>query len=67
MHVARTLDCSGLSNAPTVLRIKQALAGATDRDEPIGVLLGENCDCDRIAGSLGSAADQVHLITPTRQ
>ena len=30
MHVSNTINCSGLSTAPTVLRIKQALIGVPD-------------------------------------
>ncbi|MCJ2187653.1 hypothetical protein [Novosphingobium beihaiensis] len=67
MHVTRNLDCSGLSNASAVLRIKQALVGSKDGEPRIGVLVGENCDVERITGSLGSAAGRVRLMSATRQ
>jgi hypothetical protein len=61
--VARAIDCSGLSAAPTVLRIKQALTGLSDEHLPLGVLLDSACDRDRIAQSLGAMAGDVHLAT----
>jgi hypothetical protein len=63
MHVSQTLDCNGLSNAPTVLRIKQALVDQPDDKLPIGVLVGPDCDIDRISSSLGDLADDIHLMT----
>lgn len=66
MHVAQTLDCSGLSNVPAILRIKQALVGWKD-DARMGVLLGEACDADRITGSLGAASSRIELVTATKQ
>ena len=66
MHVAQTLDCSGLSNVPDILRIKQALVGWND-DVRMGVLLGEGCDVERITGSLGVASSRVQLVTATKQ
>ncbi|MEJ2409534.1 MAG: hypothetical protein P8Y58_01305 [Novosphingobium sp.] len=67
MYVSHTLDCSGLSNAPAVLRIKQALVGRKTGAPRIGVLVSEDCDMERIAGSLGSAVNQVRLLPATRQ
>lgn len=66
MHVMPTLDCSGLSIAPAVLRIKQALVGRKDSEPRIGVLIGESCDLERIAGSLGPASDHVRLVSVAR-
>lgn len=63
MNLANTLDCSGLSIAPTVLRIKQALIGLTDADLPLGVSVGSDSDCKRIEASLGNAREDVQLLT----
>lgn len=63
MQILRTLDCSGLSTASAVLRIKQALVGRTeDNNSPIGVLIGSQCDHERIAGSLGPSAGRIRLM-----
>ncbi|GGD65693.1 hypothetical protein [Croceicoccus mobilis] len=59
----QTLDCNGLSEIPTVLRIKQALVGWTEAGGEIGVLVGSHCDHDRITGSLGAMADRVRLVS----
>ncbi len=61
MQVSQTLDCNGLSEAPTVLRIKQALVGS-DAGAKVGVMVGPNCDCDRVAGSLGVLASRILLV-----
>jgi hypothetical protein len=61
MSVSTIIDCNGLSDAPTVLRIKQALIGLENKNLPLGVLLDDGCDCDRIEQSLGSLASDVRL------
>lgn len=61
MQVSQTLDCNGLSEAPTVLRIKQALVGC-DAGDLFGVMVGPDCDRDRVTGSLGALASRIHLV-----
>lgn len=63
MHVSNTLDCNGLPAAPTILRIKQALIGRSGGDLPLNVLVGSDCDCEDLASSLGSLAEDVHLAS----
>ncbi|WP_430473581.1 hypothetical protein ACQ0MK_16800 [Thalassospira lucentensis] len=67
MQVSDTIDCNGLSPAPTVLRIMQALVGRTDTDLPLNVLVGAECNCKHLAVSLGELADDVHLASDVRQ
>lgn len=67
MHVSNTINCSGLSTAPTVLRIKQALIGVPDEKLPLGVLVDSECDCARLVSSLGSTAGDVYLASDVRQ
>lgn len=62
MHVSNTIDCNGLSPAPTVLRIKQALIWLPDDDLPLNVLVDSECDCEHLADSLGKLADDVSFF-----
>lgn len=67
MHVSDTIDCNGLSPAPTLLRIMQALVGREDTDLPLNVLVGSQCNCEHLAVSLGQLANEVHLASDARQ
>ena len=67
MHLSNPIDCNGLSPAPTVLRIKQALVGLPDDELPLNVLIGSECDCEHLASSLGALAGDVHLASDIRQ
>ncbi|GKX33602.1 MAG: hypothetical protein MnENMB40S_12200 [Rhizobiaceae bacterium MnEN-MB40S] len=67
MHVSNTINCSGLSTAPTVLRIKQALIGLPDSKLPLSVLVDTACDCARLVSSLGAMAGDVYLASDVRQ
>lgn len=63
--IANAIDCNGLSAAPTVLRIKQALVGHDGGALPIDILVGADCDCDRLTASLGKLAKDVRLVAPS--
>jgi hypothetical protein len=63
MQVSNTVDCNGLSPAPTILRIKQALVGLQDGELPLNVLVDSDCDCENLADSLGSLASDVQWAT----
>ena len=67
MHVSNTINCNGLSTAPTVLRIKQALTGLSDDNLPLGVLVDSECDCTRVVSSLGPLAGDVCLASDLGQ
>jgi|TARA_R110000782_G_scaffold104690_3_gene192471 hypothetical protein len=67
MQDSNTIDCNGLSPAPTVLRIMQALIGRKDSNVPLNVLVGSDCDCARLSVSLGDLADDVQLASNLRQ
>ncbi|MCC9621359.1 hypothetical protein LPB41_06590 [Thalassospira sp. MA62] len=67
MQVSDTIDCNGLSAAPTLLRIKQALTGREDTDLPLNVLVGEDCDCEGLAGCLGHHAGDVLIASDADQ
>ncbi|WP_156111715.1 hypothetical protein [Thalassospira australica] len=67
MQVSNTIDCNGLSPAPTLLRIMQALVGRDDCGAPLNVLVGSDCNCDRLAASLGPLAGDVQLSHNIRQ
>jgi len=57
------LDCRGLSNALTVLRIKQAMIGRADCGLPIDVLVdGSCCDAERVSASLTGESTDVQLL-----
>jgi hypothetical protein len=64
MQISNTIDCNGLSEAPTVLRIKQALVGQEDKVLPIEILVGADCDCDRLTASLGTLAKDIRFVAP---
>lgn len=59
---ANAIDCNGLSPAPTVLRIKQALIGRARDSRPLDILLDPACDTSSLARSLGKLADRVRLV-----
>ncbi|HAI30539.1 MAG TPA: hypothetical protein DCM48_13555 [Thalassospira sp.] len=67
MQVSNTIDCNGLSPAPTLLRIMQALVGREDGASPLNVLVGSDCNCERLADSLGPLADEVQLASDAKQ
>lgn len=62
MKVSEKLNCNGLSVAPTVLRIKQALIGNVEKKLPLEILVGEDCDLEHLASSLGSLSKDVRLV-----
>lgn len=60
---AQALDCRGLTEALTVLRIKQALSvGRQASGAPLPVLIGTDCDGARILNALGDAAARVRYV-----
>lgn len=67
MQVSNTIDCNGLSPAPTLLRIMQALVGREDGASPLNVLVGSDCNCERLADSLGPLAEEVQLASDAKQ
>ncbi|WP_152630732.1 hypothetical protein [Thalassospira sp. HJ] len=67
MQVSNTIDCNGLSPAPTLLRIMQALVGREDSASPLNVLVGADCNCERLADSLGELAEEVQLASDAKQ
>lgn len=62
MQGSHTLDCNGLSHAPTVLRIKQALVSKHAGSGRVGVLVDAECDRARLAASLGKLARRVDWL-----
>jgi len=67
MQVSNTIDCNGLSPAPTLLRIMQALVGREDSTSPLNVLVGADCNCESLAVSLGPLAQDVQLASDAKQ
>jgi len=65
MQISNAINCNGLSAAPTVLRIKQALVGHDGKDLPLEFLVGADCDCDRLTALLGKLAKDVRLVAQT--
>ena len=65
--ISNTLNCVGLSVAPTVLRIKQALTGMAEKSLPLKILVDEHFDHQRLSDSLGSQAGHVELVAHSRQ
>ncbi|KZM50805.1 hypothetical protein OA90_07280 [Labrenzia sp. OB1] len=63
MDVTNAIDCNGLSAAPTLLRIKQALVGLVDHALPLEILVDEGCDQERLRRSLGRHGGAVRLIS----
>lgn len=63
MNIQHTIDCDGLSIAPTILRIKQALTGRSSSELPLGVVISSECDKRRLEASLGDACDDIHLLS----
>lgn len=66
MHLSNTINCSGLTAAPTVLRIKQALVGLSQDRLPLNVLVDTECDCKHLERSLGLLAGDVQLSSDMR-
>jgi len=67
MNVSQTVNCTGLSAAPTVLRIKQALLRLSDRTSPLGVLVDADCDHKRLASCLGDRAGSVRFVPQAKR
>ncbi|GAB4520980.1 MAG: hypothetical protein Tsb0019_22200 [Roseibium sp.] len=63
MGITNAIDCNGLSTAPTLLRIKQALVGRVDDALPLKILVDADCDRDRLRRSLGRLKDAVRLVS----
>ncbi len=63
MNVTNAIDCNGLSAAPTLLRIKQALVGLVDNALPLEILVDAGCDRDRLRRSLGRQGEAVRLVS----
>lgn len=62
MKLANAIDCNGLSPAPTVLRIKQALIGREKGMLPLNILVDSGCDQAMLATSLGKLARDVRFV-----
>lgn len=67
MQASNTIDCNGLSPAPTLLRIMQALVGRENSVSPLNVLVGSDCNCDHLTDSLGPLAGNVQLSSNITQ
>jgi len=67
MQVSNTIDCNGLSPAPTLLRIMQALVGREDNTSRLNVLVGTECNCESLSDSLGPLAKEVQLASDAKQ
>jgi len=63
MEITNVIDCNGLSTAPTLLRIKQALVGLVDDALPLDILVDADCDRDRLRRSLGRQGGAVRLVS----
>ena len=57
-----TIDCRGLPDALTVLRIKQAILSKTKKDFRLDAVVDVNCDCSRITASLPGAIEGLSLL-----
>ncbi|TYC60512.1 hypothetical protein FMN50_07335 [Rhodobacterales bacterium] len=62
MQISETVDCNGLSPAPTVLRIKQALIGRDEDRLPLEILVGSDCDREQLMSCLGKDAGDVRFV-----
>lgn len=62
MKLTNTIDCNGLSPAPTILRIKQALTGREKSKLPLHFVVDSGCDQARLMSSLGKLARHVRFI-----
>ncbi len=62
MEMTNAIDCNGLSAAPTILRIKQALVGRCRTTLPIQILVDAECDRDHLRRSLGRHVNDVRLV-----
>lgn len=58
---SESLDCRGLPEAITVLRIKQALHCAPSDNQEFRVQISEECCPDTVEAGLGADADSVSL------
>lgn len=66
MRVSNAIDCNGLSAAPTLLRIKQALVGRKDKARPLDILVDAACDRENLLRSLGKQVAAVRLLAHPR-
>jgi diaminopimelate decarboxylase len=58
-----TLDCRGLTEALSILRIKQAICSSPSAQAPLLVVLGADCVYKRVSNALGELADRVRYVT----
>lgn len=56
------INCTGLSTALTVLRIRQLLINPQQQSLPLDVSVGTKCDRSLIMASLGSDAGTVRFV-----
>lgn len=61
MQPHESLDCRGLPEAVTVLRIKQALHCATTDTQRFRVQISDTCCADTVEAGLGADATNVSL------
>ena len=62
MKISGKLNCIGLSMAPTILRIKQAMVDKAERKAPLEILVSTECDLDRLKASLGKLSKDVRVF-----
>lgn len=63
MTKAVTINCEGLSTQLTILRVKQELMTASEKNLlPLKVVVSENCNQEQLKQSLGRQADIVQLV-----
>jgi hypothetical protein len=63
MQATNAINCNGLSAAPILLRIKQALVGRVNDTSQLEILVDADCDRDRLRPSLGRYRDAVRLVS----
>ena len=58
---SHTINCSGLSTALTLLRIKQAITAPARALATLSVSVDPGCDCQRVCNCLGEHAKRVRF------
>jgi len=61
MSIGSIINCTGLSTALTVLRIRQFLVNPPKKSLPLEVSVGKKCDRSLLIESLGADAATVRL------
>jgi hypothetical protein len=62
MSIKAIINCTGLSTALTVLRIRQLLINPQQQALPLDVSVGKKCDRSLLMESLGSDAGTIRLV-----